>query len=79
MYIQHITQTNYPNDVTILEVPCPFCGKTTKVRLSTKVWLDGLKAYKNGAFVQNAWPTLSPDVLELFVSGICEKCWNDMY
>ena len=73
-----IQQTNYPNDVTILEIPCPFCGKISKLKVSTKVWRDGLNAYKNGALIQNAWPTLSPSDRELILTGICDECWIKM-
>lgn len=79
MYIHNIKQTDYPNDVTILEVPCPQCGKTSVLKLSTKVWLKGLTAYKNGAKVQDAWPTIPPADRELFITGICERCWDDMF
>ena len=73
-----IQQTDYPNNITILEIPCPFCGKISKLKVSTKVWRDGLNAYKNGALIQNAWPTLSPSDRELILTGICDECWIKM-
>ena len=73
-----IQQTDYPNDVTILEIPCPFCGKISKLKVSTKVWRDGLTAYRNGALIQNAWPTLTPSSRELIETGICDECWIKM-
>lgn len=73
-----IQQTDYPNDITIFEIPCPFCGKISKLKVSTKVWRDGLNAYKNGALIQNAWSTLSPSDRELILTGICDTCWNKM-
>ena len=73
-----IQQTDYPNDITIFEIPCPFCGKISKLKVSTKVWRDGLNAYKNGALIQNAWPTLSPSDRELILTGICDECWIKM-
>ena len=69
-----IQQTDYPNDVTILEIPCPFCGKISKLKVSTKVWRDGLTAYRNGALIQTAWPTLTPSSRELLKTGICDEC-----
>ena len=69
-----IQQTDYPNDVTILEIPCPFCGKISKLKVSTKVWRDGLTAYRNGALIQHAWPTLTPSSRELIKTGICDEC-----
>ena len=73
-----IQQTDYPNDVTILEIPCPFCGKISKLKVSTNVWRDGLTAYRNGALIQNAWPSLTPSSLELIKTGICDECWIKM-
>ena len=75
----NIQQTDYPNDKTILEIPCPFCGKVSKVEISTKEWLDGLQAYKNGAVAQKAWPKLDADTRELFMSGVCSKCWDETF
>ena len=76
--INTIQQTDYPNDVTVLEISCPWCGKISELKVSTKVWRDGLNAYKNGALIQNAWPTLSPSDRELILTGICDTCWNKM-
>ena len=73
-----IQQTDYPNDVTILEIPCPFCGKISKLKVSTKVWRDGLTAYRNGALIQHAWPTLTSSSRELIKTGICDECWIKM-
>ena len=73
-----IQQTDYPNDVTILEIPCPFCGKISNLKVSTKVLRDGLTAYRNGALIQNAWPTLPPSRRELIKTGICDECWIKM-
>lgn len=78
MSINSIRHANYPNDVTILEVPCHWCGKISELKLSTKVWLNGLKAYKNGVLIQNAWPALLPAERELILTGICDECWNNM-
>jgi len=76
--INTIQQTDYPNDVTVLEIRCPWCGKISEMKVSTKVWLKGLTAYKNGALIQNAWPTFSPADRELIKTGICDECWNNM-
>lgn len=76
--INTIQQTDYPNDVTVLEIPCPWCGKISEIKLSTKVWLTGLQSYKNGALLQHSWPTLSPAERELIKTGICDACWNNM-
>ena len=60
-------------------IQCPMCGKTSTIKLDakkTKLFDAGIKAYKNGALVQNAFPFLTANERELLISGICSKCWN---
>lgn len=71
-----IAQTDYPKNRTVLEIPCPFCRRTSKLTLPTSEWLKGLHAYKNGAVAQDAWPKLSLSHRELIISGICDECWK---
>ena len=81
MSINAIRQVDYPNNVTILEIRCPWCGKISEMKVSTKVWLKGLTAYKNGALIQHAWPSLLPAERELILTGICgscDECWNNI-
>ena len=64
-----------------LIIQCPHCGKTSTLKLDvekTKLFDAGMKAYKNGALVQNAFPFLTADERELLISGICSKCWSAM-
>ena len=35
--------------------------------------------WKDGAFVQDAFPYLSAEVREMLISGICPSCWNNMF
>ena len=73
-----ITQTDYPKDRTVLEIPCPFWCKTSKLTLPTSEWLKGLHAYKIRTVAQDAWPKLSISQRELIISGICDKCWESI-
>ena len=64
-----------------LAIQCPMCGKTSTIKLDakkTKLFGAGMKAYKNGALIQNAFPFLTADERELLISGICSKCWSAM-
>lgn len=36
-------------------------------------------AWKGGAYVQDAFPTLSVDERELLISRTCPVCWDDMF
>ena len=58
----------------IVEATC-FCGKVTTARVNG---FDLFK-YNNGALVQDAFPDLTPAERDaLFISGLCETCWNDL-
>lgn len=52
--------------------PCPFC----KVQHQVEVPLEGYAKFKDGAFVQDAFPHLTADERELLISGTCAGCWE---
>lgn len=41
--------------------------------------IDHLESWKNGMFIQNAFPYLSVDQRELIKTGIHPECWNNMF
>jgi hypothetical protein len=55
----------------ILTNNCPFCGVIQEVAVSTA---DFVK-YKNGALIQDAFPSLTPSKREVILTGICDNCW----
>ena len=57
---------------------CPWCGKASVFEVSKDVWNNGLKAYNDGAHIQDAWPTLTPSQREAILTGICDNCWDNM-
>lgn len=36
-------------------------------------------AYENGAYVQDAFPDISPAIREMFISRICGVCWDEIF
>ena len=55
---------------------CPFCGTINEISVDA----DGYFNWKyNGELVQNALPELSADEREMLISGICPKCWDNMF
>jgi len=54
---------------------CNWCGKKTVLTLPT----EGIAKYNAGAFVQDAFPELSPAEREMIISNTCEGCWNKMF
>lgn len=61
-------------DMTVVAV-CPFCGTETEIAVSASDYFD----WMNGELVQNAFPYLSANEREAFVSGICSSCWDKMF
>lgn len=53
---------------------CPFCLKPSTV----DVPIDGLLEYRAGALVQDAFPELSADEREIFITGIHPSCWDEL-
>lgn len=66
------------DDDVVIVANCPFCGKQSVFDVDKDVWRKGETAYRNGAKIQDAWPTLSPSQRELLLTGICDECWNNM-
>jgi len=65
---------NYDDTYTVSNI-CS-CGHTT----TANVPAPSVFRWRQGAFVQIAFPNLTADEREaLFVSGICADCWNDMF
>ena len=56
----------------IVPINCVICG----TRYFIKVIRSDYEDWKNGKFVQTAFPYLSADIRELFISGICGYCFN---
>ena len=55
--------------------PCHVMGKTVTV----KVAAEGLFAYRQGAFIQDAFPDLNKDDREFLMSGISKEGWDKMF
>lgn len=53
---------------------CPICGKQT-----IKVHPVRLEAYRNGALLQDAFPSLTPAEREAIKTSICQDCWDKMF
>lgn len=44
-----------------------------------EVYAEDLQAWENGKLIQEAMPYLPPDIRELMISGICGKCFAEMF
>lgn len=54
---------------------CPQCGKENEIHVNEHDYEN----YKNVDLVQNAFPYLSAKDREKLISGVCEKCWAEIF
>jgi hypothetical protein len=54
------------------------CVVTKKI-ITVKVPAQGLFAYRQGAYIQDAFPTLSKDDREFLMSGISPEGWKQTF
>jgi hypothetical protein len=54
---------------------CQWCP----VQIECPVNMEHIEAWRQGAMIQDAMPELSADLREMFISGTCPKCWDDMF
>lgn len=66
--------TEIDDEVTVFG-PCHFC----KAPQSVTVNKTDLDKFRDGRFAQDCFPDLSPSQREFLISGICDKCWDDMF
>jgi hypothetical protein len=61
--------------IKLRTMPCPMCGDVAVVEV-----LEAEAAkYKRGEHIQNAFPTMSADDRERFITGYDKKCWDKIF
>ena len=63
------------NNTIILEVACRICGNVTEISVEVNDYID----WQCGKLVQDAFPYLKTQEREMLISGICGKCWDNMF
>jgi endogenous inhibitor of DNA gyrase (YacG/DUF329 family) len=61
------------NDImrdAIVEIHCPFCGKTHTVEVNEDAYYD----WQDGMLIQDAMPDLTPTEREQLISQLCPDC-----
>ena len=64
-------------NTTIVEITkiCPFCGKVNHLIVDGECY----RLWKSGLPIQKAFPAVRNTKREMLISGICEKCQNDVF
>lgn len=57
-------------------IECPRCHKIVELPLKEA---ELLAWNSKETFVQDQFPQLTPGQREMLLSGICEKCWNEIF
>ena len=60
----------------VIVTKCRICEKTEDIDAYLEDFNEWRKGEKN---IQDCFPYMSPSHRELLLSGICEKCWDEMY
>lgn len=61
--------------VTITTRVCIVCGESSEMQISA----HGYKAWKDGAYVQTAFPELAACEREMLISGTHPQCWDTLF
>ena len=54
-------------------------GKEMQINCSAQQYVDGMKAYTDGAMIQNAFPFLNADEREFLMTGTTPSEWDAMF
>ena len=76
--LDDVFATENVDDQSLLDtfINCVKCSKPNMVVVSS----EGLGNYfANGVKAQDAFPELNPAERELFISGVCGTCWDQMF
>lgn len=60
---------------TTLSKKCNYCSYEVKIAATN----EQLAQLENGAHIQNVFPQVAPGDRELFISGMCGKCFDSMF
>lgn len=63
------------SDKGFVGIECPRCHNVITIPITEE---ELLSWNPEEEFVQNKFPQLSPSEREMLLSGICEKCWDDL-
>lgn len=55
--------------------PCIYCQAPHSLILDA----DALMRFRAGGFAKDCFPELSADQREFLISGICGKCWDELF
>ena len=65
------------NEKINVNVPCGFCHTEYKVEMTESQFNELQSSHRR--HIQDIIPELAPEMRELFISGMCPKCWDKLF
>ena len=65
------------NEKINVNVPCGFCHTEYKVEMTESQFNELMSPHRR--HIQDIIPELAPEMRELFISGMCPKCWDKLF
>jgi hypothetical protein len=59
-----------------VKTKCPCCGCENVVSMTDEQYIEYSAGYKNIQFI---FPDWSAEKRELLISGVCPKCWRNIF
>ena len=69
------TSSDPKDDYICVEVDCTCC----EIGYLIGTTKSGYVAWLEGALIQDAMPELDKSIREMFISGTCPKCWDEIF
>lgn len=64
------------NEAVLIELPS---GKKMQINCTSEQYLEGMRQYREGALMQNAFPFLDANEREFLMTGITPHEWDNMF
>ena len=65
------------NEKICVSVPCGFCHTKYEVEMTESQFNELMSPHRR--HIQDIIPELAPEMRELFISGMCPKCWDKLF
>ena len=65
------------NEKVKINVPCGFCNTNYEIEMTAAQFNELQSPHRR--HIQDIIPELAPEMRELFISGMCPKCWDKLF
>ena len=65
------------NEKISVTVPCSFCDSEYVIEMTMTQFIELQSPHRR--HIQDIIPELAPEMRELFISGMCPKCWDKLF